>query len=432
MKRSNLTTALLVALLGLAACWGEAAAQTPWNRDLQTLAVLPDPAGGYTVQAVWTADVEATSTPLDLSTEVALRVNGTEIASSSFVLQVDAGSGFGCESGPPCTGSCGSGTLDGEALTLFCYEDGECTVTFCDCDCGTWIVADFGPQPVTPGDEIMVILRPAPGALPDTDTADDQLMTTFHDRAIGWNRGIEAVSLLSTPTGAYDIQVAGSVGWESPTTYLNLDMTVELQVNGVPLSSQNVPAAVDGILDQTCWENGCGSTCGNVNGVPRTCDPYLWWDCACVGGWITIFPGVSLSPSDEIMVLLRPAPGALPELPGTNEDDRDTTRCCPTSDVESMAPPREPWSLEQNHPNPFNPLTAIAFELAEGGPVRVDVLGVDGRLVRTLLDRTLGPGRWSVTWEGRTTDGRTAPSGTYFYRLATAGGTETRKMTLLK
>jgi hypothetical protein len=432
MNRSKLTMALLAALVAVAGYWGEATAQTPWNRDLQTLTVLPDPAGGYMVQAIWTADVEATSTPLDLSTEVVLHVNGTAIASFSFTLQFDAGSGFGCESGPPCIGSCGSGTLDGGALTLFCYEDGECTVTFCDCDCGTWIVADFGPQPLLTGDEIMVLLRPAPGALPDTDTSDDQLITTFHDRAIGWNRAIESINLLSTTNGAYDIQVVGSVGWESPTTYLNLDMTVELRVNGVPLSSQNVPATVDGILDQTCWQNGCGSTCGNVNGVPRTCDPYLWWDCACVGGWITLFPGVSLTPSDEIMVLLRPAPGALPELPGMNGDDRDSTRCCQTSGVDAAVLPRAPWTLEQNHPNPFNPQTAIAFELAEGGPVRVDVLGVDGRLVQTLLDRTLTAGRWSVTWDGRTVDRRKAPSGTYFYRLTMAERTETRKMTLLK
>ena len=43
-------------------------------------------------------------------------------------------------------------------------------------------------------------------------------------------------------------------------------------------------------------------------------------------------PAVPVDPGDEIMVLLRPAPGALPELPGFGDDDAhgaDLPPACP-------------------------------------------------------------------------------------------------------
>ena len=39
-------------------------------------------------------------------------------------------------------------------------------------------------------------------------------------------------------------------------------------------------------------------------------------------------------------------------------------------------------------------------------------------------------GRTPVFWDGRTDDGRTLPSGVYFYRLTTLAGRTTKKMVL--
>jgi hypothetical protein len=88
--------------------------------------------------------------------------------------------------------------------------------------------------------------------------------------------------------------------------------------------------------------------------------------------------------------------------------------------------------LYQNHPNPFNPATMISFSLPTARDVRLTIVDVRGRIVRTLVDRSLGAGRHHVEWEGR--DGRGTPvsSGIYFYRLDAGGETITRKMVLLK
>lgn len=421
-------TAVVLPLLGVA--WtGTALGQTPHNRAIAQIAVTPLPVAGglYDITVEWSFTVEPATTPFDFSTELVLHVNGVQVDVESASIQVDAGSS-GCIA-PPCSGTCGSASSSGSAATLFCFKDGPCTPLLCDCDCGYWLSTTFPGQALSQGDEISVLLRPAPGALPDGDTGDNQLEIVFHGQPIGWNRGIEQVQLVPTGSHTYDVHVQGSVGWEARAGYANLDFTLELLINGVAIVSQSVPAELDGVLDQTCWQQGCGSTCGNVNGVPRYCDPYLWWDCGCVGGWISIFPGVGMSAGDEVSVLLRPAPGALPELPGLEGDDEAGGAGLA---VREMSADARRWRLAQNQPNPFSHLTSIQFDLAEGGLVRVDVFDVGGRKVSSLLDRTLAAGRWSVTWDGQTDRGTRAPSGMYVYRLSTPRGNEARTMTILR
>ena len=91
--------------------------------------------------------------------------------------------------------------------------------------------------------------------------------------------------------------------------------------------------------------------------------------------------------------------------------------------------------LEQNLPNPFNPVTTISFSVPpDAGSSRVElrVYAVDGSVVRTLLDESVGSGRRSVIWDGLDERGRAASSGVYFYRLSIDGESSTKKMVLLK
>ena len=59
-----------------------------------------------------------------------------------------------------------------------------------------------------------------------------------------------------------------------------------------------------------------------------------------------------------------------------------------------------------NYPNPFNPLTKIEFTLEQAGPVRVSVFDVQGRLVRSLVERNLPAGTHGVVWDGIDQGGR--------------------------
>lgn len=85
-------------------------------------------------------------------------------------------------------------------------------------------------------------------------------------------------------------------------------------------------------------------------------------------------------------------------------------------------------NLTQNTPNPFQGSTRIAYEIPVEGPVRISVFDVSGREIARLLDRTLPAGGGEVTWNGKTSSGKTAPSGVYFYRLQTEQGERIKRL----
>jgi hypothetical protein len=89
--------------------------------------------------------------------------------------------------------------------------------------------------------------------------------------------------------------------------------------------------------------------------------------------------------------------------------------------------------LDAARPNPFNPSTTISFTLATPDRATLAVYTVDGRLVRMLLDGSLGAGTHSAAWDGTGGDGRPVASGTYLCRLRTTGGfDQSARMTLVK
>jgi hypothetical protein len=88
--------------------------------------------------------------------------------------------------------------------------------------------------------------------------------------------------------------------------------------------------------------------------------------------------------------------------------------------------------LAQNHPNPFNPSTLIAYEVAREGKTELRIFNVQGELVRTLVDRQSTPGTYEVEWDGRDDNGQSVPSGSYYYRLAVDGNEDAKRMILIK
>jgi carboxypeptidase T len=87
----------------------------------------------------------------------------------------------------------------------------------------------------------------------------------------------------------------------------------------------------------------------------------------------------------------------------------------------------ERTELEQNFPNPFNPLTVVSCQLSVASHVRLAVYDLLGREVAVLLDDQKGPGSVSVTF-----DASRFASGIYFYRLTADHFVATRKMLLLR
>jgi hypothetical protein len=85
------------------------------------------------------------------------------------------------------------------------------------------------------------------------------------------------------------------------------------------------------------------------------------------------------------------------------------------------------FSLEQNHPNPFNPSTQIHFSIGTSSFVTVKVFDALGREVRTLVDQQLESGAYVAPFSADNLS-----SGMYYYTLQAGSYIETKKMLLMK
>lgn len=89
--------------------------------------------------------------------------------------------------------------------------------------------------------------------------------------------------------------------------------------------------------------------------------------------------------------------------------------------------------LDQNTPNPFNPMTTISYYLPADAFVTLDIYNVNGARVRRLVNGHIEQGSHDAVWNGRDSTGTSLSSGIYFCRLVIEGQTvATRKMVLLK
>ena len=83
-------------------------------------------------------------------------------------------------------------------------------------------------------------------------------------------------------------------------------------------------------------------------------------------------------------------------------------------------------------PNPFNPSTQIKFDLGRDAHVRVTVMTIDGRRVKTLADEYRSEGPQTLAWDGRDSAGRTVGSGNYLFVVEANGHREVGRMTMIK
>lgn len=85
------------------------------------------------------------------------------------------------------------------------------------------------------------------------------------------------------------------------------------------------------------------------------------------------------------------------------------------------------YRLEQNFPNPFNPVTSIQYAINNSEFVTLKVVDILGREIATLVNEQKPAGIYQVQF-----DASNLTSGVYFYKLQAGSFVETKKMTLLK
>lgn len=83
--------------------------------------------------------------------------------------------------------------------------------------------------------------------------------------------------------------------------------------------------------------------------------------------------------------------------------------------------------LQNNYPNPFNPVTIIKYQIPTNSFVSITVYDILGKEITKLVNERQKAGEYSVIF-----DGKRYSSGIYFYRLQTNNFSETKKMLLIK
>lgn len=84
-------------------------------------------------------------------------------------------------------------------------------------------------------------------------------------------------------------------------------------------------------------------------------------------------------------------------------------------------------SLNQNFPNPFNPVTAISYDIAVPARVTLAVFNLLGEKVAQLVNQYHDPGKYKTEF-----DATSLASGVYVYRLQAGSFVDVKKMIVLK
>ncbi|MBH10002.1 MAG: hypothetical protein CMG74_06560 [Candidatus Marinimicrobia bacterium] len=92
----------------------------------------------------------------------------------------------------------------------------------------------------------------------------------------------------------------------------------------------------------------------------------------------------------------------------------------------------EEFALYNNHPNPFNPVTNIVYDIPEMADVSITIYNITGQRVHTLVQGQHFPGRYRVMWNATNDYGQPLASGMYIYMIRAGDFTSVKKLMLLK
>ena len=86
----------------------------------------------------------------------------------------------------------------------------------------------------------------------------------------------------------------------------------------------------------------------------------------------------------------------------------------------------------QIHPNPFNPIVTINFDIYRTTDINLKIYNSKGQFVKDLINDLVIPGNYQITWNGLDNKGKLVGSGIYFIQLQNERLFNTKKILLVK
>ena len=90
------------------------------------------------------------------------------------------------------------------------------------------------------------------------------------------------------------------------------------------------------------------------------------------------------------------------------------------------------YKVHQNHPNPFNPVTTLRYDLPQDAMVNITIYDMMGRVVSNLVSSQQNAGYKSIQWNAANNAGQPISAGLYLYTIQAGEFVHTKKMVLLK
>jgi hypothetical protein len=90
------------------------------------------------------------------------------------------------------------------------------------------------------------------------------------------------------------------------------------------------------------------------------------------------------------------------------------------------------FTLSPVSPNPFHTEITIKFELNRHLKAQMIVYDSSGNQVAELMNAAQGPGRYSITWDGKCSSGARVAAGMYYFRMNVNGVIQTQKALMTK
>lgn len=112
-------------------------------------------------------------------------------------------------------------------------------------------------------------------------------------------------------------------------------------------------------------------------------------------------------------------------------DQTDTVQCVERFDLKIQIAPRV-FGILPNYPNPFNHNTTIPYNVQYESMVEIDILDINGKLIKRLVQQTKPDGRHQIDWDGTDKFARPVATGMYLIVMEAGGKAMMRKIMYIK
>jgi hypothetical protein len=231
--------------------------------------------------------------------------------------------------------------------------------------------------------------------------------------------GLPIISGVPTEGGNFPFSITANDGLSDPVTH---EWVVTVTGENIPPIFQTTPPSTGSVGEIYVYNMAASDPDNDMITFAIQSGP-AWLQVETLGGgagrlWGTpTEPGlvqVTVTASDQINT---PSPQSFSISVGTVDNTGSTL-------------PPMTTRLVSVSPNPFNPATTIAFDVAGGETATVAVYDMRGRLVKHL--GAYGPGSHRVYWNGTGITGSTMASGVYVMRMMSGGKAFVQKTLMLK